>query len=98
MAAPAYKMDPPVDPSIEPPAELPAEKKSYVIDPDGEVIFLLEDANSPFAVWDEEKISKPTPKKPVKKPAKKKIKLDNTKVNLQYSLTQGAVTDALKQN
>lgn len=72
MAAPAYKMDPPVDP--------PAEKKSYVIDPDGEVIFLLEDANAPFAVWDEEKISKPTPKKPVKKPAKKKIKLDNTKV------------------
>lgn len=46
------------------------------IDPDGGVIFLLEGANAPFAVWDEKKISQPTPKKPLKKLAKKKIKLE----------------------
>lgn len=41
-----------------------------MIDPDGEVIFLLEDANAPFAVWDEEK-SRP-PKKPVKNQLRRK--------------------------
>lgn len=45
----------------------PTEEKSYVIDPDGEVIFLLEDANAPFAVGDEEKISKPTPEEACQK-------------------------------
>lgn len=60
--------------------------KSHVIDPDGEVMFLLEDANAPFAVWDEEKINNQTPKKPAKKPAKKppkkKLKVDESKVRL----------------
>ncbi|PCH07178.1 Hypothetical protein PENO1_013260 [Penicillium occitanis (nom. inval.)] len=55
--------------------------KKHVIDPDGEVKFLLENANAPFAVWDkeeeEEKISKPTPRKSAKQPPKKKAKLDD---------------------
>lgn len=92
MAASAYEMQP----SSKLPVEPPAKKKSYVIDPDGEVIFLLEDANAPFAVWDADKISKLTPKKPVKKPAKKKLKLDNTKVSLQNSPNQGEIISHLR--
>jgi hypothetical protein len=30
------------------------EVPTHVIDPDGEVILVLEDANAPFAVWGEE--------------------------------------------
>lgn len=58
------------------------EDKTHVIDPDGEVTFLLEDANAPFAVWDEKKINQPTPEKPVEKPPKEKIKVDESKVRL----------------
>lgn len=54
--------------------------KSHVIDPDGEVMFFLENANAPFAVWDEKKINKQTPKRPAKKPPKKKLKVDENKV------------------
>lgn len=31
------------------------DEPTHVIDPDGEVIIVLKDANSPFAVWPEEK-------------------------------------------
>jgi hypothetical protein len=56
--------------------------KTHVIDPDGEVTFLLENANAPFAVWDEEKINQPTPKEPIEKPPKENIKVDESKVSL----------------
>lgn len=31
------------------------DEPTHVIDPDGEVMIVLEDANAPFAVWEEEK-------------------------------------------
>lgn len=37
-----------------------------MINLDGEVVVLLEDANAPFPVWGEEKFSRLTPKNSVK--------------------------------
>ena len=32
------------------------DEPTHIIDPDGEVIIVLKDANPPFAVWPQEKI------------------------------------------
>ncbi|EED18697.1 conserved hypothetical protein [Talaromyces stipitatus ATCC 10500] len=69
----------------------PTKNKNHVIDPDGEVMFLLGNANAPFAVWDEKKIGKPTPKKAVKKPPKKKAKLDSAKVSAKHLMLASPV-------
>lgn len=66
-------------------------KADYVIDPDGEVIFVLEVPNAPFAVWDEERTDRPATRRPeeTEEPAQRRIRLSETKVSLMaYKLNR----------